>query len=220
MTAVKEPAYRKRVAYQAGVLGGFATMAAVLLLSGNILTKDVIKARRQEDLRQSLDQVIPASLYEGDLLDNNLTLPENDADTHVTIYRGIRKNQVNALAYEVVGHGYAGPIRILLGLDIHGTLLGVRVLSHAETPGLGDKIEVERDDWILGFTGLSLGNPPVDRWRVKKDGGDFDQFSGATITPRAVVGAIVHGLTFFREHRGRITALETKISTQHAGDTR
>ena len=171
-----------------------------------------------DELRQSLDQVIPDLLYEGDLLGNNLILAENDTGTHVTVYRGIRKGQVSALAYEVIGQGYAGPIRILLGFDIHGTLLGARVLSHAETPGLGDKIEAERDDWILGFTGLSLGNPPVERWRVKKDGGDFDQFSGATITPRAVVGAIVRGLTFFHEHQGKIIALETKITTQVAGD--
>jgi len=79
--------------------------------------------------------------------------------------------------------GYAGPIALILGLDIQGKILGVRVLAHTETPGLGDRIEIQRDDWILSFNGRSLGNPPAERWAVKKDGGDFDQFSGATITP-------------------------------------
>ncbi|MBF0256499.1 MAG: RnfABCDGE type electron transport complex subunit G, partial [Gammaproteobacteria bacterium] len=90
-----------------------------------------------------------------------------------------------------------------------GRVLGVRVLAHAETPGLGDKIEVARDDWILDFNGLSLGNPPIERWQVKKDGGQFDAFSGATITPRAVVAAIREGLSFFQRHQ---TALVNPVS--------
>jgi electron transport complex protein RnfG len=79
-------------------------------------------------------------------------------------------------------------------------------LAHSETPGLADQIDVARDDWILGFDGLSLGNPPAERWAVKKDGGDFDQFSGATITPRAVVRAIKEGLEFFRDHQDTLLA--------------
>jgi electron transport complex protein RnfG len=89
----------------------------------------------------------------------------------------------------------------MLGVDPQGHLLGVRVTSHKETPGLGDKIEEKKGDWILRFTGLSLGEPAIDKWKVKKDGGQFDSFAGATITPRAVVGAIRRGLDFFAIHR-------------------
>ncbi|HOV05508.1 MAG TPA: RnfABCDGE type electron transport complex subunit G, partial [Kaistiaceae bacterium] len=98
-----------------------------------------------------------------------------------------------------------GAIRILMGVASDGGLLGVRVLQHAETPGLGDKIEAAKDDWILGFFGLSFGNPPKEKWAVRKDGGQFDQFSGATITPRAVVGAVRTGLEFFEANRERLT---------------
>ena len=92
----------------------------------------------------------------------------------------------------------------MLGVDAQGRALGVRVLSHKETPGLGDKIEVKKGDWILQFTGLSLGDPPVEKWKVKKDGGRFDQFTGATITPRGTVAAIRNGLDFFAANKAQL----------------
>ncbi len=92
----------------------------------------------------------------------------------------------------------------MLGMDAQGKILGVRVLAHKETPGLGDKIDVKKTDWILRFTDLSLGNPPVEKWKVKKDGGQFDQFAGATITPRGVVRAIKEGLEFFDAHKAQM----------------
>jgi electron transport complex protein RnfG len=152
-------------------------------------------------------QVIPASIHDNDLLVDPLQVDLDDGGS-LTVYRGTVNLRVTALAYEVVGQGYAGDIRLILGVDADGRVLGVRVLTHTETPGLGDKIEASRDDWILGFDGLSLGNPPVTRWAVDKDGGDFDAFSGATITPRAVVGAVREGLEFFRQHR---TALVSPV---------
>ena len=88
-----------------------------------------------------------------------------------------------------------------MGVDSNGTLLGVRVIAHAETPGLGDKIEAGKSNWIFGFKGKSLNNPPEDKWLVKKDGGVFDSFTGATITPRGVVAGIHHGLEVFAAHR-------------------
>ena len=108
---------------------------------------------------------------------------------------------MTGVAYEVFGTGYAGQMKLMLGVDAEGRALGVRVLAHKETPGLGDKIEVKKGDWILQFDGLSLGNPPVEKWKVKKDGGQFDQFTGATITPRGVVSAIREGLEFFAAHQ-------------------
>jgi electron transport complex protein RnfG len=200
MSTPKEPAYRKRVGYQAALLGGFATMAAALLVAGNIATKDVIAERQREDLLESLNQVIPSGRFDNDLVAHPLVI-KDDQGRDVTIYRGTKGKTVKALAWEIVGPGYAGDIKLLMGLDEQGQITGVRVLSHAETPGLGDKIEVARDDWILGFDGLSLGNPPAEKWGVKKDGGQFDAFTGATITPRGVVKAIKGGLTFFSKHR-------------------
>jgi electron transport complex protein RnfG len=111
---------------------------------------------------------------------------------------------VTAVAYEIFGTGYAGEMKLMLGIDREGKVLGVRVLAHKETPGLGDKIEVKKGDWILRFDGLSLGNPPLERWKVKKDGGQFDQFAGATITPRGVLTAIRSGLEFFAANKAKL----------------
>jgi electron transport complex protein RnfG len=195
-----EPKYRQRVGYQAVLLGGFSTLATALLVAGNIATKDAIQERQREDLLDSLAQVVPDERYDNNLLAHPLEIT-NEKGKPVTIYRGTIGAQVKALAWEISGQGYAGEMRLILGLDAEGKVLGVRVLSHAETPGLGDKIEVAKDPWILGFNGLSLGDPPANEWAVKKDGGRFDQFSGATITPRGVVGAIKDGLSFFQTHR-------------------
>jgi electron transport complex protein RnfG len=195
-----EPQYRKRVGYQAMLLGGFSTLATALLVAGNLATKDVIEERQREDLLESLAQVVPHEHYDNDLLAHPLEISSDQGDP-VTVYRGTLGSDVNALAYEISGPGYAGEIRLIMGLDAEGEILGVRVLSHAETPGLGDKIEVAKDSWILEFNGLSLGNPPAAEWAVKKDGGRFDQFSGATITPRGVVQAIKDGLEFYQSNR-------------------
>ena len=200
MSTPKEPRYRQRIGYQAMLLGGFSALATVMLVAGNIATREPILERQKEDLQASLNQVIAANLYDNDLLQSPVQLSGQKSEP-ITIYRGIAGTQVSALAWEVSSQGYAGEIRLLLGLDAEGKILGVRVLSHAETPGLGDKIEVSKDNWILGFNGLSLGNPPAAEWKVKKDGGRFDAFSGATITPRAVLQAIVSGLNFFNQQR-------------------
>ena len=102
--------------------------------------------------------------------------------------------------------GYTGPITLLIAVRYDGDLAGVRVVTHRETPGLGDYIEIERTPWIRGFEGKSLDTPVAARWKVKKDGGDFDQVTGATITPRAVVKAVHQGLEFFATNRERLFA--------------
>ncbi len=219
MSTPAEPSYRQRIAYQSMLLGGFATFAAVLLVSGNLATRDAIAERHKEDMLASLNQVVPDTLYRNDLLDNPLRMQHSNGQT-LTIYRGFNQSQVSALAWEVVGNGYAGEIRLIMGLDPDGRILGVRVIAHAETPGLGDKIEAQKDDWILGFNGLWLGNPPSQRWKVRKDGGEFDAFSGATITPRAVVAAIHDGLEFFKANRSHLLAMpQDAVSGPAASNT-
>jgi len=168
------------------------------------LTKEPIEKCALEDLRHSLEQAIPASLHDNNPAADTLQLPMDGAT--LLVYRARRANQVTAVAFESVRKGCSGDIRVLLGIDQNGKLLGVRVLKHTETPGLGDKIEVTRSDWITRFTGLSLGNPPEAQWAVKKDGGPFDQFAGATITPRAVVGSIRDGLRLIAAQRKTLLA--------------
>lgn len=202
---VKAP-LRDRISYQAILLGGFALLAAVFLVSGNMLTKQPIADRQKEDLLESLSQVMPSELYDNDILDHPLKVMTQRGE--LTVYRGTFENRVSALAWEVAEQGYAGEIRLIMGIKPNGDILGVRVLSHAETPGLGDKIEPAKDDWILEFDGLSLGNPVEALWGVKKDGGQFDAFSGATITPRAVVKAIHDGLIFFDTHQSSLINLD------------
>lgn len=211
MTTVVNPSYRQRVGYQAGLLGGFTLIAAALLVMGDLATHEAIALRKAEDLTASLAQVIPPALHDNDLLADVMTLTDGDGKP-LSVYRAAQGSTVSALAYKVVGQGYAGPIEVLLGVDAKGRILGARVLAHTETPGLGDKIELNRDDWILAFNGRTLGDPPPERWAVKKDGGDFDQFSGATITPRAVVAAIREGLELFDRQRDSLTAAITRTT--------
>lgn len=210
MTTVAKPQYRKRVGYQAALLGGFATLAAALLIVGNDATHQAIADRQAEDLLASLAQVIPAALHDNDLR-ANAVLVDGDDGQPLTIYRAVKGQRFTAFAWRTIAQGYAGGIDLLLGVDASGQLLGVRVLAHAETPGLGDRIEAQKSDWILGFNGRSLDDTTEAQWHVKKDGGRFDQFSGATITPRAVVRAVHDGLVFFRAHRDQLAAMqETK----------
>jgi len=193
----------------------FATVAAGLLTLGDIQTRPVIAQRLAEDLNAILSQVVPPELHDNALSKDVLTVKSATGEP-VTVYRARNGDEIIGFAYSVTGQGgYAGPIELVMGVNAQGQVLGVRVLSHAETPGLGDKIEVPKSNWILSFTGLSFANLPRDKWAVKKDGGTFDQFSGATITPRAVVKAVKGGLDFFATNQ---TALFAK-APQNASQT-
>lgn len=189
--------------YLAGLLGGFSLLGAALLASGFQATEGAIAARQKEDLLTSLSLVIPAALHDNDLVADSYALPLAGGGSR-TVYPARKDGTVAGVAYEVIGQGYGGAIDILMGIDRDGTILGVRVLHHAETPGLGDKVEATKSFWVTMFSGTSLDTVPDDQWAVKKDGGHFDQFSGATITPRAVVKAVHEGLVFFRANRDRL----------------
>jgi electron transport complex protein RnfG len=176
----------------------------LLLAVTDAITLDDIAARAMEDKQNSLSQVLPDELHDNNPVTDTVNLV-NDEGRELTVYRARKNGRVTGVAYEIFGSGYAGEMKLMMGIDADGKLLGVRVLAHKETPGLGDKIEVKKGPWIERFTGLSLGKPALERWKVKKDGGDFDQFAGATITPRAVLKAIRGGLEFFAENRARLT---------------
>lgn len=199
---------RPQLRYQAGVLAGFALLASILLGLADLATRGVIQLRLEEDLKASLEEVVPASLYDNDLLKDTLTLPSADAklgSAETTVYLAKKQGVVNAVCFKFTApDGYAGPIHLVMGLDNKGEILGVRVISHTETPGLGDKIEISKSKWVLSFNGKSLNNLSIEQWAVKKDGGAFDQFSGATITPRKVVQAIRRGLDFYQKNQAEL----------------
>ena len=118
-------------------------------------------------------------------------------------------DEVTAVIIPVVApDGYSGRIELIVGVNRDGSVAGVRVLEHRETPGLGDKVDMKKSDWILGFEGRRLGDPPAEAWTVKKDGGVFDQFTGATITPRAVTAAVKRGLEYFEANRSALLDIE------------
>lgn len=182
------------------VLGAFCLGFGVLLAATDLVTHDAIEQRKIEDLQNSLVQVIPPGIHDNNPVKDAVTI-KDDAGKDVTVYRAIKNGKVTGVAYAIEGTGYGGPISLILGVDTEGRIMGVRATAFKETPGLGDKIDPAKSDWITRFTGLSLGNPAEDKWKVKKDGGYFDQFAGATITPRGVVAAIKGGLGFFAAHK-------------------
>ncbi|AEF99867.1 electron transport complex subunit RsxG [Methylomonas methanica] len=205
--------WRPKLSYQAGVLAVFALLASVLLGFADLATRDVIQQRLDEDLKASLEAVVPADLYDNDLLADTMTLPSaehNIGAEQTMVYLAKKAGTVSAVCFKFIApDGYAGPISLVMGVNRQGEILGVRVIAHVETPGLGDKIEIAKSKWVLGFNGKSLDNLTAAQWAVKKDGGVFDQFAGATITPRKVTQAIKRGLDFYQSHKTQLLGTGT-----------
>jgi electron transport complex protein RnfG len=200
MNALAHPVIRSGFLLALIALFGTGLLAAV-----NEFTRErIIEQEKQRTLNQ-LQQIIPTGKFNNDLLTDTIEVNDTEFFHHrdaVTIYRARMDDRpVAALMTVTAPDGYNGDIRLLAGIGIDGTVLGVRIISHRETPGLGDPIELERSDWILGFTGKSLRNPDSRYWTVKKDGGQFDQFTGATISPRAVVRAVHNALLYFETNK-------------------
>ncbi len=194
---------RATLQWQGISVGVVALVASAALVFANALTQGPIAEAEARDLQASLAQVLPAGFADNDLLKDTLELADADGAKKL-VYLAKKNGSVAGAVFRNSARGYSGDIVVLMGVDAEGRTLGVRVVKHTETPGLGDKIELPKAKWILSFDGKSLDNLPVDKWAVKKDGGVFDQFAGATITPRAVVKAVKGGLDFFAAHRGEI----------------
>jgi electron transport complex protein RnfG len=179
----------------------------LLSLTNNHAAPYIVENERLR-LLASLNSVIPQHRYDNDLLTDTIELSDPKLlglDEPVNIFRARMKGEKSAVAFRVrAPDGYSGPIDLLVGIYADGRLSGVRVISHKETPGLGDAIEIERNPWIMSFNGRSLRNPKDKGWKVKRDGGAFDQFTGATITPRAVVKAVHRALKFYDLHREKL----------------
>ncbi len=218
------PAERRQMVLAGLILAAAALMGTALLSLAQWHSRPYIDINRQQALLASLQVVIPAGSFDNDILSDVVPIadPEWLGQAEPTlVYRARRGGEPQAAAFRVVApDGYAGDIELMMGVRADGVVSGVRVISHRETPGLGDGIEARRSDWIEGFAGRSLGNPGESGWRVRRDGGAFDQFSGATITPRAVVAAVHRGLRFFEQHRARIFAGEPPAQDIAANTTR
>jgi electron transport complex protein RnfG len=182
----------------------FAFISVLLVAITNNLSKPKIIENQARMLLQALNQVLPASQYDNDLAASkiNLSPQQTGFPRNTPVYLARKKGKPIAAILEITTlKGYSGAITLLIGIlaDSH-TISGVRVVKHNETPGLGDKMEATKSDWIFNFNGKSLENPSLTAWKVKKDGGDFDQFTGATITPRALVNAIRSTLLFAQKN--------------------
>jgi len=184
-----------------------AVLAAAILGVTDILTREPIARAQKEALHKALMQVLPkhANDPQADLL------RVGEAD----IYPGKDAlGNVQGFAWEVIApDGYSGSIRILVGVLPDGHVHAIRVTDHRETPGLGDGI-VNNSDWLQGFAGRMLEG---SRWKVKKDGGDFDQFTGATITPRAVVKAVKGALLFYKNNQQAIVDTVARQNSEPSG---
>ncbi len=195
----------------AGKLVIFVLISIILLLVVRFVTAPVIAEAERQTLLNTFDQVLPNNLYDNDPLENQMQITDTDylellgTTEPVIIYRAYNNNQPAGVIFQTIApNGYSGNIYILMGVFPDGRVSGVRVIKHAETPGLGDKIELAKSNWILEFSGRGLRDENRTRWAVKKDNGDFDQFTGATITPRAVVGAVKNALTVINDMRDKL----------------
>ncbi len=186
----------------------FAVIGSGLVAFTFDSTADRIAENQRRALLKSLNELVPVDRYDNDIFSDILRVRDPEllgSEEPVPVYRARKGGwPVAAVLAVIAPDGYNGSIRLLVAINLDGTLAGVRVVQHRETPGLGDGIEADRSDWILGFAGKSLTNPDKKGWRVKRDGGVFDQFTGATITPRAVVKAVHKALLYFQLHRQKL----------------
>ena len=195
-----------------GILGIFAIAGTSLVAFTHTATAERIAANERETLLRTLHALVPAESIDNDMVLDTLEVSDEEqlGSASTTIYRGRKQGDpVAAVLTTTVPNGYSGPIRMLVAVRYDGSLGGVRVLSHKETPGLGDKVEENRSDWIYSFNGKSIGNPRLEKWKVKRDGGVFDQFTGATITPRTIVEAVKKTLLYVQANKDALYDKQT-----------
>ena len=182
-------------------VAAIAVCAAGLISVSHEISAERIERNIAERLMRSLNEVLDPSLYDNDLAATQVRVIDPDllgTPNPVQVFLATRDGQPAAAIFAAVApRGYNGPINLLVGVDAAGVVQGVRVTSHRETPGLGDRIEISVSDWITGFDATSLSDPPLAQWAVAPDGGRFDAFTGATVTPRAVVRAVRDVLIYF-----------------------
>jgi electron transport complex protein RnfG len=184
-----------------------AVLTALVVLVASF-TRDRIASNEQAWIRQRLDALVPPATHDNDLLADSIAVTAPDllgSSQPIKIYRARRAGApVAAVLRPIAPDGYRGPIELLVAIGQDGRLIGVQVIRHQETPGLGDAFESRDVHWLDRFRGRSLADPPPPRWTVRRDGGDFDAFTGATITPRAIVKAVRNSLEYYQRNSQRI----------------
>lgn len=191
------------------LLALFAVVTTLLIAGTYLLTRDTISVERRKAEEKALLEIVPRSRHDNSMLDSTLAVPADsgglglrqDKQAYIARQDG---RAVAAIIPVTAPDGYSGDIDMIVGINRDGSIAGVRVLNHRETPGLGDKIDLKKSDWVLEFDGHSLDDPEPPGWAVKKDHGVFDQFTGATITPRAVVAATFRALQYAESRREQL----------------
>lgn len=197
---------KQSIAGNSLLLALFAVVTTLLISGTYLLTKDQIAEQKRMAEEKALLEIVPRNRHDNSMLDDVIAVgPDTDGlalSQDKRVYLARQGEQVVAAIIPVTApDGYTGEIELIVGVNADGSIAGVRTLSHRETPGLGDKVDRRKSDWILGFNGRSLDNPELPGWAVKKDKGVFDQFTGATITPRAVVAATLRALQYAQANR-------------------
>jgi len=216
-----EPTLGQSVAKNAIGLALFAFVTAGVIAFVQLNTKAQIKDNIAHAQAKALYEITPKESVDNDILSNYISLNSEQArkNLHINhlgpisddakLYLAQKDGQTHTFLFPVTApDGYTTAIQLLVGIKADGSLAGVRVVDHKETPGLGDKVELKKSDWILSFNDKSLTNPEADDWKVKKDGGEFDSFTGATITPRAVVNAVKQALVMFEKDKTLLLQLQ------------
>jgi electron transport complex protein RnfG len=207
---------RQSVWRSALALGLVAVLGTALLAGVNQATRQRIEDQQRRAVIKQLSQVVNPELFDNAIYDDHYTFSDTDwfpSGQSITVYRARKNSQAAAAVFRLAARdGYNGDIHLLIGIYADGSISGVRVISHKETPGLGDAIETGKSDWVLAFNGRRLKQDSESTWAVRKDGGQFDQFTGATITPRAVVKAVRLALAFYKDN--------PQVVFSHAADPR
>ncbi len=192
-------------------LAAIAAICTALVAVTFVYTEERIAANEQAWLERSLQPALSGLFYDSGVTESMITIPpphDLPGSDAAVVYRVYAEDvPVAALFVVSARDGYAGPIRILVGLGVDGTVTGVHVLEHRETPGLGDRVESRKSDWVRQFDGRSLTDPAPQGWAIKRDGGQFDQLTGASVTPRAIVKAIRETLLYFDANRDTVFAM-------------
>ncbi|GAA0858345.1 electron transport complex subunit RsxG [Aliiglaciecola litoralis] len=187
------------------ILAGFALATTAIIAVTFSGTKDTIAQQQIQKRLSILSAIIPKNSFDNDIQHSCVLTSNSDllgTNEPQRAYLGWQNGQPSVVAIEAIApNGYSGKIAIIVGTKLDGSVTGVRVLDHKETPGLGDKIELRVNDWILSFSGETVTTENSDQWQVKKDGGQFDQFTGATITPRAVVKAVRNAVLYVKQEQ-------------------
>lgn len=195
------------------LLGLFAVLTTTIIAGTYLGTRERIAEEQRKAAEKALLEIVPLHRHNNAMLDDTVAVGaeasllglRKDADIYVARQDGV---PVAIILPAIARDGYSGDIQLIIGINFDGTVAGVRVLAHRETPGLGDKVDLKKSPWILGFNGRSLADPLPEKWAVKKDRGVFDQFTGATITPRAVTAAVKRALDYYAEHRNELLDIE------------